>query len=77
MEAIVLPAGTLVKVDGLPFGLLHDTPVDGNKANLPLIRQEPMIRQEMSFGEDVVLTPHQPATSDTTSPSPECMNALS
>ena len=40
MDAITLPAGTLVKVDGLPFGLLHDTPVDGNKANLPLIRQE-------------------------------------
>lgn len=33
---LTIPKGTLIKVDGIPFVLVEDTLVKGNKANLNL-----------------------------------------
>ena len=37
-DEIPFPAGTLVKIDGLPFWLASDVALLGNGANLELIR---------------------------------------
>lgn len=34
MEQVTLPAGTIVKVNGMPFRLPQDTVVEGRGANL-------------------------------------------
>ena len=39
-DEILFPAGTLVKIDGLPFWLASHTVLLGYKANLNLISQE-------------------------------------
>ena len=67
---IVFPAGTLVKVDGLPFWLKSDAPVIGNVGNLRLIRQD------RSLGVPSACQVAQSELSETRSPSSASMNCL-
>lgn len=39
MNQITLPAGTIVKINGMPFKLLEDTKVEGKAENLQLEAQ--------------------------------------
>ena len=55
-DELVLPAGTLIKIDGLPLWLPSDTVLFGNGANLGLIRQA------RSSGVPSVLNEAQAAT---------------
>ena len=70
MESMILPAGTRVKVDGLPFWLQSETEVAGNATMLK------RIHQESSLGFPVVPMEAQSETCATISPSSESMNCL-
>ena len=68
-DEIIFPAGTLVKVDGIPFGLKSETVLIGHKNNLSLIDQPgvlvppgspvaPTVMLDPVFDQDLESTTH-------------------
>lgn len=53
----VLPKGTLVKFEGLPFRLLEDVPTDGSEVNYNLALSQSDIATGSSQAESLVTSP--------------------
>ena len=51
-EMLVIPAGTMIKINGIPFTLKEDTEVYGLKSNLKLAL-ELLLSCDMSKGSSV------------------------